>query len=43
MVLQINLEKHLPMVLPLGEEEVALVRKKLKWKYEPFKIPTRNS
>ena len=23
----------------LGEEEVALVRKKLKWKYEPFKIP----
>jgi len=24
---------------PLGEEEVALVRKKLKWKHEPFKIP----
>jgi len=24
---------------PLGEEEVALVRKKLKWKYEPFMIP----
>lgn len=23
----------------LGEDEVALVRKKLKWKYEPFKIP----
>jgi len=23
----------------LGEEEVALVRKKLNWKYEPFKIP----
>ncbi len=23
----------------LGEEEVALVRKKLKWKHEPFKIP----
>ena len=23
----------------LGEKEVALVRKKLKWKYEPFKIP----
>ena len=24
---------------PLGEEEIELVRKKLKWKYEPFKIP----
>jgi len=24
---------------PLGGEEVALVRKKLKWKHEPFKIP----
>jgi len=24
---------------PLGEEEIKLVRKKLKWKYEPFKIP----
>ena len=23
----------------LGEDEVALVRKKLKWKYEPFEIP----
>jgi len=23
---------------PLGEEEVSLVRKKLKWKYEPFEI-----
>jgi len=23
----------------LGEEEVALVRKKLRWQYEPFKIP----
>ena len=23
----------------LGEEEIALVRKKLKWKHEPFKIP----
>tara|TARA_B100001123_G_scaffold259057_1_gene288669 strand:- start:284 stop:2266 length:1983 start_codon:yes stop_codon:yes gene_type:complete len=23
----------------LGEEEIVLVRKKLKWKYEPFKIP----
>jgi len=24
---------------PLGEEEVALVRKKLKWKHKPFEIP----
>ncbi len=24
---------------PLGEEEIKLVRKKLKWKYEPFEIP----
>ena len=24
---------------PLGDEEIALVRKKLKWKSEPFKIP----
>ena len=24
---------------PLGEEEIKLVRKKLKWDYEPFKIP----
>jgi len=24
---------------PLGEEEVNLVRKKLKWKYKPFEIP----
>ena len=24
---------------PLGEEEIALVRKKLKWKHDPFKIP----
>ncbi len=24
---------------PLGDEEVSLVRKKLKWKHEPFKIP----
>ena len=24
---------------PLGDEEIRLVRKKLKWKYEPFKIP----
>ncbi len=25
---------------PLGEEEVELVRKKLKWKYKPFEMPT---
>jgi len=25
---------------PLGDEEVKLVRKKLKWDYEPFKIPS---
>ncbi len=24
---------------PLGEEEVSLVRKKLKWNYEPFEVP----
>ena len=24
---------------PLGEDEIKLVRKKLKWNYEPFKIP----
>ena len=24
---------------PLGEEEIKLVRKKLKWDYEPFEIP----
>ena len=24
---------------PLGKDEIALVRKKLKWNYEPFKIP----
>ncbi len=24
---------------PLGDEEIKLVRKKLKWKHEPFKIP----
>ncbi len=25
---------------PLGEDEIALVRKKLKWEYKPFEIPT---
>ena len=26
---------------PLGEEEIKLVRKKLKWEYEPFNIPEK--
>ncbi len=26
---------------PLGKDEVALVRKKLKWNYKPFEIPTK--
>ena len=26
---------------PLGEEEIKLVRKNLKWNYEPFEIPTK--
>ena len=26
---------------PLGEDEIKLVRKKLKWKYEPFDIPKK--
>ena len=26
---------------PLGTDEVKLVRKKLKWNYEPFKIPAK--
>ncbi len=26
---------------PLGEDEIRLVRKKLKWKYEPFEIPQK--
>ncbi len=26
---------------PLGEDEIKLVRKKLKWNYEPFKIPDK--
>ena len=24
---------------PLGDDEIALVRKKLKWNYKPFEIP----
>ena len=26
---------------PLGEDEIKLVRKKLKWKYKPFFIPKK--
>ena len=26
---------------PLGKDEIALVRKKLKWNYEPFKVPEK--
>ena len=26
---------------PLGQDEISLVRKKLNWKYEPFKIPDK--
>ena len=26
---------------PLGEDEIKLVRKKLKWSHEPFKIPEK--
>ena len=26
---------------PLGEDEIKLVRKKLKWNYQPFKIPDK--
>ena len=26
---------------PLGEDEIKLVRKKLKWKYEPFDVPSK--
>ena len=36
---QTNQEKHLPTVVPLGLEEIKLVRKKLKWQHKPFEIP----
>ena len=39
MVHQIKVEKHHVHGSPLGEDEIKLVRKKLKWNYEPFKIP----
>ena len=29
------------MVLPLGDDEIKLVRKKLKWKHDPFEIPEK--
>ena len=35
----IKVEKHHRMEVRLGEDEIKLVRKKLKWSYEPFKIP----
>ena len=35
---QIKLEKK-PLWCPFGEDEIKLVRKKLKWKHELFKIP----
>ena len=36
---QINLVKPLLTGSPLGDEEIALVRKKLKWNNKPFEIP----
>ena len=39
LVRQINLEKLPLMALHLGDEEIILARKKLKWKNEPFFIP----
>ena len=39
MVLPINQGKASSHGAPLGDKEVALVRKKLKWKYKPFEIP----
>ena len=35
----IKVVKHLHMEVHLGEDEIKLVRKKLKWNYEAFKIP----
>ena len=39
MVLLIKQVNLLLMVLLLVNDEVELVRKKLKWKYKPFEIP----